>query len=167
MCIQKLGTAALLLLLLSSCAGVGAAPSEAGKEENISVAALFQTESGTPLCGAACFSTEENTDYYQVDRDGMVSATGLPRDGALLLTLFNQRQEVQGAMTLSFDQGAVIDAMTGEDGVGHVTVRRDTSEVALSFVLTEEGALRCTLWLAGTAPSGAEFPQKGDISCEF
>ena len=47
-------------------------------------------------------------------------------------------------MTLFFDQGAVIDATTGQDGVGHITVRNDTSEVALIFILTEDGTLQCT-----------------------
>lgn len=154
---QKIGALLLLLLLLSGCSGIGASPpAEAGKEE-LSVAALFQTESGDTLHGGAvCLSTETDSDYCQVDTDGTASISGLPRSGELLLTLFDPQQEVQGAMTLFFDQGAVIDATTGEDGVGYITVREDTGEVALLFVLTEDGALQCTLWLAGTLPPNAE-----------
>lgn len=158
--VQKKGAMLLLLLLLSGCAHVDAAPPEEGNE--LSVEALFQTEDGDALHGsAACFSTQTSENYCQLGSDGTVSVTGLPRDGELLLTLLDQRQEVQAAMTLSFDQGAVIDAMTGEDGVGHITVREDTGEVALLFVLTGNGTLQCTLWLAGTFPPNAELPQKG------
>lgn len=158
--IQKIGAMLLFLLLLPGCANMGtASPKE---EDAISIEALFQTESGDALHGSAAhFSTETISDYCQVDNDGIASITGLPRKGELLLTLFDQRQEVQGRMTLSFDQGAVIDATTSEDGVGHITVRNDTSEVALIFVLTEDGTLQCTLWLAGTLPANTDLPQKG------
>lgn len=159
---QKIGGVLLLLLLLSGCSGIGAAPPAEADEEELSVAALFQTERGDTLHGSAvCFSTETSRDYCQVNHDGTASISGLPRSGELLLTLFDSQQEVQGAMTLFFDQGAVIDATTGEDGVGYITVREDTGEVALLFVLTENGALQCTLWLAKTLPTNTELPQKG------
>lgn len=159
---QKIGVVLLLSLLLSGCAGIGAAqPVETGGED-LSVAALFQTESGDTLQGSAvCFSTETSSDYCQVAHDGTASVSGLPRSGELLLTLLDPQQEVQGAMTLFLDQGAVIDATTGEDGIGHITVREDTSEVALVFVLAEDRTLRCALWLARTIPSDAELSQKG------
>lgn len=159
---QKMGASLLLLLLLSSCSGIGAAPpAETGGEE-LSIAALFQTESGDTLRGSAvCFSTETGSDQCQVDDDGTASITGLPRNGELLLTLFDPQQEAQGTMTLFIGQGAVIDAATGEDGVGHITVREDTDKISLMFVLTENGALQCTLWLAETDTSDTELPQKG------
>ena len=159
---QKTGALLLLLLLLSGCSDIGSAPPAEVDGEELSVAALFQTENGDTLHGSAvCFSTETGSDYCQVDNDGTASISGLPRSGELLLTLLGPQQEVQGAMTLVFDQGAVIDATTGEDGVGYITVREDTGEVALMFVLTENGALQCTLWLAETVSSGAEPPRKG------
>lgn len=159
---QKMGIVLLLSLLLSGCAGIGAAPPTEADEEGLSVAALFQTEGGDTLYGSAvCFSTETSRDYCQVNHDGTVSISGLPRSGELLLTVFDPQQEVQGAMTLFFDQGAVIDATTGEDGVGYITVREDTGEVALLFVLTESGALQCTLWLAGTRSPNAGLPREG------
>lgn len=153
---QKFGAVLLALLLLPGCAYVNAAPPEGADDDGLSVAALFRTESGDALHGStACFSTEAEDGCCQVGGDGTASVSGLPRRGELLLTVFDRQREVQGAMTLSFDEGAVTDAMTGEDGVGHVTVRRDAREVALLFILAEDGGLRCTLWLAGTAPSGA------------
>ena len=159
---RKMGAVLLSLLLLSGCAGIGAAPPAEPGEEELSVAALFQAENGDTLYdNTVCFSTEASGGCCQVDRDGTVSISGLPRSGELLLTLLDTQQEVQGAMTLFFDQGAVIDATTGEDGIGHVTVREDTSEVALIFVLTEDGTLQCTLWLARTTPSHTELSQKG------
>lgn len=152
MCIQKAGAVLLILLLLSGCAGGGGTSSESEGGDALSIAALFQAENGDALHdGAACFSGETGSGSCQVGGDGTVSVSGLPRSGELLLTLFDRQQEVRGAMTLSLGQGAVIDATTGEDGVGHITVREDTSEVSLLFVLTEDGALQCTLWLAETA----------------
>lgn len=155
--LQKMG--AVLLLLLSGCAGMGTAlPAETG-EEGLSVAALFLTEKGDALHGSSvCFSREASSNYCQVDDAGIASISGLPRSGELLLTLFDPQQEIQGVMTLFFDQGAVIDATTSQDGVGHITVREDTEEVALLFVLTENGTLKCTLWLARTIPSNAALP---------
>ena len=162
MYIHKMGVALLLLLLLSGCTGIDAASYEKEGGDELSIAAVFQTESGNALHGSASyFSTETSSDHYQVDSDGTASIPGLPRNGELLLTLFDQRQEVQGTIMLSFSEGAVIDAMTDEEGVGHITVRNDTSEVALMFVLTEDGTLRCTLWLARTVPAGTDFTQKG------
>ena len=159
---QKIGALLLLLLLFSGCSGIGAAPPAEADKEELSVAALFQTENGDALHGSAvCFSTETASDYCQVDNGGTARISGLPRSGELLLTLFDPQQEVQGSMTLFFDQGAVIDATTSEDGVGYITVREDTGEVALLFVLTENGALQCTLWLAKTPPPNAELSQKG------
>lgn len=64
-------------------------------------------------------------------------------------------------MALSFSEGAVTDATTGEDGVGHITVREDADEVALLFLADEDGALTCTLWLDQTDPPDGTSPQKG------
>ena len=159
---QKTGFLLLLLLLLSGCAGVGTVPPAEADKEELSIAALFQTEGGDMLHGSTvCFSTETRSDYGQVDNDGTTSISGLPRSGEVQLTILNPRQEVQGAMTLFFDRGAVIDATTSEDGVGYITVREDINEVALLFVLTENSTVQCTLWLARTRPPNAELSQKG------
>lgn len=156
---QKMGAGLLLLLLLSGCASIDAAPPEETSEEELSLTALFQTESGDALYdSAACFSTKTSNDCCPVDDNGIVRVSGLPRSGELMLTLFDPQQKVQGSMTLFFGQGAVIDATTSKDGAGYITVREDTGEVALMFVLTENGALQCTLWLAKTIPSHADFP---------
>lgn len=162
MYLLKMGAALLTLLFLSGCAGMDAAPAEEAEEDKLSIAALFQTESGDALHGSvAHFSTGAKSKQHHVSSDGTVSVSGLPRRGELRLTLFDRQQEVQGAMTLSLSEGAVIDATTGEDGIGHITVRNDTSEVALIFVLTEDGALQCTLWLAGPVSADTDPPQKG------
>lgn len=152
----------LLLLLLSGCAGMGAWSPEKTEEDELSIAALFQTESGDTLCGSAVnFSAEADSESCQVDSEGIASVSGLPRSGELLLTLFDPQQEIQGAMTLALDQGAVIDATTGENGVGHITIRNDTREVALIFVLTENGTLQCTLWLERTVPFQGDHLERG------
>jgi len=47
--------------------------------------------------------------------------------------------------------------MTGEDGVGHITVRHDTSKPALSFVLSEDGALVWILWSPPSSFGGHDW----------
>lgn len=165
--IRKMGTALLsVLLLLSGCAVPGTLPPEAASEDALSVSALFQTEDGDALqSGVAQFSAQETS--YPLDSSGKINVPGLPRSGELLMTLFDQRQEVQGVMTLSFDQGAVIDATTGEDGVGHITTRSDTNEVALLFVLDENGSLTCALWLKRADSPGEGLSQEGNEHGNF
>lgn len=148
---KKVWAVLLLVALLSGCVEPGASPSQAPEVGALLVAAVFQTESGGALRGVVQLATGEDSGSYPLDDAGTIRASGLPRSGELLLTLFDQRQEARGVMTLRLEQGAVIDATTGEDGVGHITLKRDTEEMALRFVLTEEGALRCTLWLSEAA----------------
>lgn len=161
MCIPKTAVALLLIpLLLSGCTSSGTTPSELPDRNTLAVSALFQAENGEVLQGSvAQFSAQETS--YPLNSGGAIRARGLPRSGELLLTLFDQQQEVQGTMTLSFSEGAVMDATTGEDGVGHITVRTDTDEVALLFDIGESGALTCVLWLNQSEPSEAGALQKG------
>lgn len=148
MAVHKIGAALVLLLLLSGCGAPGALSPGPAAADSLSVSALFRTESGVPLEGcAAQFSAGEAGSRCPLDDRGEVTISGLPRNGELHLTLLNRQESVQGAMILSFSEGAVMDAATGEDGVGYVTVRRDTREVALTFLLSEDGALRCALRL--------------------
>lgn len=154
----------ILLLLFSACTHT--VEDNTGSQEkaknDLTLVAGFSGEDGLPLgrdtvrLSAGGIGTD-----YPLDEEGRLQVTGLPRSGELLLTLFDPQQEVQGTMTLFLDQGAVIDAATSEDGVGYITVREDTDEVALLFVLTENGALQCTLWLTESVSSDAELPQKG------
>lgn len=147
--VKKLGAASLLALLILSGCGEGSGGHSPEPDNGLRVAARFQAEGGATLEGSAArFSAGEHAAGCLLDGSGEITVSGLPRNGELLLTLLDRRQEIQGAMTLSFSEGAVIDATTGDDGIGHITVRGDTDEVALTFVLTEDGALRCALWLA-------------------
>lgn len=116
--------------------------------DSLAVTAAFVREDRSPLSGNTVrLSLGEDGSEYQLDAEGTLRASGLPRNGELLLTLLDQRQDVQGAMTLSFNQGAVTDAATDEDGVGHITVRSGADEVSLVFTLAENGTLLCALWL--------------------
>lgn len=153
---RAVGAALLSLLLLSGCSA--APPRE--QPDSLCVSARFQAESGDALQGgAAQFSGEESS--HPLDSGGEIRASGLPRSGELLMTLFDQRQEVRGVITLFFGQGAVIDATTDEDGVGHITVRDDTEEVALLFTLTEDGGLTCALRLPRADPPEEAAPRRG------
>lgn len=140
----------ILLLFFTACGPTVESGTDA--ENDLTLVASFSREDGNPVDGdtVRLSSGGSGTDYA-LDGDGKLQAADLPRNGELLLTLLGPQQEVQGAMTLVFDQGAVMDATTGEDGVGHITVRTDTDKVALLFSIEENGELTCSLWLKQAA----------------
>lgn len=114
----------------------------------LTMKAAFEEEDGTPLSNCTVrFSDGKNSADYQADQDGALTISGLPTGGELTASVLDGQEEPQGTVILSFSRGAVIDAVTSEDGVGHITIRSDTDEVALLFVLQEDGTLTCTLWL--------------------
>ena len=136
------------MLFFGGCSRTVEQTAGSADASGLTVKAVFEEEDGTPLSNCTVrFSDGENSADYQADRDGELTISGLPAGGELTASVLDGREEPQGTVTLSFSQGAVIDAVTGEDGVGHITIRSDTDEVALLFVLREEGALTCTLWL--------------------
>lgn len=140
----------LSLLFFAGCSRTVEQP------DTLAVTAAFAQEDRSPLSGNTVrLSYGEDSLDYQLDSEGKLRASGLPRSGEMQLTLLGPRQEVQGAMTLDFDQGAVIDATTGEDGMGHITVRADTDQVALLFAVNENSTLTCSLWLEQAEGSGS------------
>ena len=147
----------ILLLFFTACADTVGDNShfQEREEDDLTLVAGFYREDGNPVVGntVRLSSGGSGTDYA-LDGGGKLQAADLPRNGELLLTLFDRQQEVQGVMTLVFDQGAVIDATTGENGVGHITVRTDTDKVALLFSIEENGELTCSLWLKQAEASG-------------
>jgi len=117
--------------------------------DEVALSASFQQEDGTGLCGSTVrFSFGGKLEDYFLDDNGEVSVSGLPRSGELSLAVLDRQEQVQGGMMLSLSEGAVIDATTDDGGVGHITLRKDTDEVKLLFVLKDDGSLLCSLRLA-------------------
>lgn len=136
------------LLLLCGCAGTAWERPVDASEKEIAIAASFSQEDGIALCGSTVrFSFGESCTDRALDDNGELRISGLPRVGELLLTVLDQQEQVRGDMTLSLSEGAVIDATTDERGIGHVTLREDTEEVTLIFVLKNDGSLLCSLQL--------------------
>ena len=118
--------------------------------DDFALSASFHQEDGIALCGSTVrFSYGE----YSTDHS-------LDDAGDLRLTLFDWQEEKQGAMTLSFSEGAIIDATTDASGVGRITLRRDTDEVALLFTLRKDGSLFCALWLTEPDISNLNLSQE-------
>lgn len=112
------------------------------------MAASFRRPGGQALArGSVRISIGANSRSYPLDENGELRLAGLPREGALLLTLFGQGEQELGNMAVAFSTGAVIDASTDRAGAGYVVVREDTAEVALEFTLCGGGRLRCALLL--------------------
>jgi len=148
---MKKGVGTLFLtgvLLLCGCSGaVQERPADASAN-GVAIAAAFSQEDGIALCGSTVrVSFGESRTEYSLDDNGELRASGLPRVGELFLTVVDQQERVQAGMTLSLSEGAVIDATTDEGGVGHITLRTDTEEVSLLFVLKNDGSLLCSLRL--------------------
>ncbi len=149
---------ACLLSILCSCSDAPAESSPpAGTGENsVTVTASFRQEDGKALCDSTIriSSGGQNVDRT-LDRNGEAKVSGLPRNGSVALTVLDQREQTQGAMSLSFTEGAVIDAVTDDSGNGYVTLKKDTEEIAVAFLLKSDGTLQCALRLEGTDPSGS------------
>jgi len=140
--------AVIAFLVLYGCSNaIEETPSEATENE-LTIAASFLREDGSALRDStACFSFEEGSVDRSLDDNGEIKISGLPRSGDLTLIILDRQEYEQGSMVLSVSEGAVIDAATDEDGVGHITLRRDTEEVALLFTLRDDGSLLCALRL--------------------
>ena len=151
-----------ILLLLCGCPAAvqESSPPEETKDE-IAIAASFRQEDGIDLCGSTIrFAFGGNSINYPLGNDGECIIPGLPRVGDLGVTVFDQQERIQGAMTLSLSEGAVIDAATDDSGVGHIILRRDIDEVSLVFVLKNDGSLLCALWLTYPGPLQFDLPQE-------
>lgn len=133
-----------------------------GKGHDITVIAGFSREDGRSLTeNTVRFSSGEEGTDHPLNENGELRISGLPRQGDLLLSVFDDQGQTLGAMTLSFSEGAVIDATTGEDGVGYITLRDDTDVVALFFLMAEDGSLQCRLWLTYSYPPAPRSQRKG------
>ena len=146
-----------ILLLLCGCPAAvqESSPPEETKDE-IAIAASFRQEDGTDLCGSTVrFAFGENSISRPLGDDGECIISNLPRVGDLMLTVFDQQERIQGAMTLSLSEGVVIDAATDDSGVGHIILRRDIDEVSLVFVLKKR-------WLSPVRPV-ADIPRPAAI----
>jgi len=145
-----------VVLLLSGCAGAAREGPEDASAKKVAIAASFSQEDGIALCDSTVrFSYGESRTDYPLDDKGELRASGLPRAGDLSLTVLDHQEQVRGGMTLSLSEGAVIDATTDAGGVGHITLRKDTDEVKLLFVLKDDGSLLCSLQL--TQPDTQSF----------
>ncbi len=158
-------SALLLMLLLLLGAGIYMSENKMppdGEKHDLTVIAGFSWEDGLSLTNNTVrFSSGKGRTDHPLNRNGELQISGLPRQGDLLLTVLDQQGQALGAMTLSFSKGAVIDATTGEDGIGHITLRDDTDVVALFFSLAEDGSLQCRLWLTRSNPPAPGLQRKG------
>lgn len=139
-----------MLLILSVCVRIGGnAPPEAEPpEDGVSVEASFRQEDGGALRESTVrVSTEEDSVDYQLDGSGALAVSGLPRSGTLTLTVLDHQGRIRGATNLTFSEGAAIDASTDSGGDGHITLKQDTREIALMFLLQEDGTILCALRL--------------------
>ena len=155
------------VLLLSGCAGTvkgstptgqtaapldepSSQPSEsAAPVGTVTIEAKFQREDGTPLSGVTIRISDGNdsTDY-SLDDGGALLLSGLPKSGERNLSILDQREQEAASMALRFTTGAVIDATTDADGVGHISLKEETDEMALDFTWNDDGSLNCTLRLS-------------------
>lgn len=138
-----------VLLVLYGCipeSGEPAADAEV-PETGVSITASFRREDGEALQESTVrLSTEGSSADYPLD-GGALAVSGLPRSGKLTLTVLDRQERIQGTMDLTFSEGAVIDAATDGSGAGHITLKRDTDEIPLAFLLKSDGSLLCALRL--------------------
>lgn len=157
------GALFIILLLLFAARIPTVEEDTAGDAEgSLTLMAGFSGEDGNALDGSTVrLSSGGSGTDYPLDGSGKLQATGLPRSGDLLLTVFDSQGQAVGTMTISISEGAVIDATTSADGVGHIALRRDTDRIAVSFSLLNDGSLRCSLWLAQSDGHSKNVSQEG------
>lgn len=144
------------------------AASQEGTKSDLTLMAEFSREDRVDLGGNTVrLSSGEGGTDYPLDRSGKLQIIGLPRNGDLLLTVLDPQGQAIGRMTLSISEGAVIDATTGEDGTGYITLRRDTDIIAISFFLLDNGSLQCSLWLTQSDGHSRDLSQKGVCHGKF
>lgn len=139
-----------VLFVLYGCARIGGdeTPEAEPSEDVVSMEASFRQEDGETLRESTVrVSTEADSADYPLDGSGALAVSGLPRSGTLTLTILDGQERVRGATNLTFSEGAVIDASTDSGGDGHITLKQDTREIALVFLLREDGTILCTLRL--------------------
>lgn len=155
------------VLLLSGCAGTvreSASPGPTAASEDssspqpaessapagtVTITAKFQREDGTllPYETVRIFDGDNSVDYL-LDGGGALRLSGLSNSGELSLSILDQQGREAVTMSLVFATGAVIDAMTDGDGVGHISLKEDTDEVVLDFTWNDDGTLLCSLHLS-------------------
>lgn len=145
--------AVFIILLMFFAAHIHTVKGDAASQENakddLTLMAGFLKEDGIALGGNTVrLSSGKNGRDYSLDGSGKLQITDLPRQGDLLLTVFDSQGQTAGRMALTISEGAVIDATTSEDGTGHITLRKDTDIIAISFFLLNDGSLQCSLRLA-------------------
>lgn len=155
------------VLLLSGCAGTvresvspgpAVTPADSSSPQpaessapadTVTIAAKFQREDGTllPYETVRIFDGGNSVDYL-LDGGGALRLSGLSNSGELSLSILDRQGREAVTMSLVFATGAVIDAMTDGDGVGHISLKEDTDEVALDFTWNDDGTLLCSLHLS-------------------
>ena len=158
---KKTAAAMFTILLVLLCCYIRTVKQDQPAQEDVlSVTAGFAHEDGTTFSeGIIQLSDGGHILEYPLS-DTALAFPALPRNGSFMLALLDRQEQTQGTMRLSFSEGAVIDATTGKDGVGYVMVSGDTDEVALYFILTEDGELQCTLWLSHPDLPPGRLPPK-------
>ena len=115
-------------------------------EGSLTILASFQREDGSPLTGRSIrLSAGGESAEYPLDDRGELRVSGLPRKMTLEVTVLDGEAGPQGAITISFSEGTVIDASTDTEGAGYVVVKEDTEAVSLLFVLCDDGSIQCDL----------------------
>lgn len=142
----------LLLILLSLGSFIGTKESKAAlpaePENTLTIMAELSWPEGSPLrSDMVQLSFGDIGSNYQLGAAEVFQISGLPRSGEVLMSVLDRQKRPLGTMTLSLSEGAVIDAVTGEDGIGHIMLRKDTEVLPLSFSLTDSGSIQCGLWL--------------------
>lgn len=138
----------VLLLFSGGCSHTVERAAGSEDANSLTMKAVFEEENGAPLSGGAVrFSDGESSADYLSDQDGCLYVSGLPAQGELEVSVLDGRGEPRGTVTLIFTRGEVIDAVTDENSIGHVTLKEDTREITLKFTLGGAGALECQLQL--------------------
>ena len=116
----------------------------------LTMTASFQDEAGASLADTTIrFTAGDNEAEYLTAEDGTLTVASLPAQGTVEVTVLDLDGEVSGTAALEISEGSVTDVTDGEDGTAAVTLLSGTDQIALNFVLMDDGTLTCALDLSG------------------
>ena len=115
----------------------------------LTMTASFQDEAEAALADTTIRFTAGDTEAECLTaKDGTLTVASLPAQGAVEVAVLDMDGEVTGTATLEFSEGSVTDVTEQEDGTAAVTLLSGTDQIALNFVLMDDGTLTCALDLS-------------------
>jgi hypothetical protein len=112
----------------------------------VSFNARFLDSAEEPLANYTIETTVDGeSTQYITDDDGMATIPDLPRTGTVELSILDEENTEVGLIELTLADGSITDVAESDDGTYSLTILSSADLVDLTFELSDDGTLACTL----------------------